>query len=143
MPTNKNDDSLEPAKKTFRKHHGRDWVALRSPNDPPEAEELFRLRIKHTYGDSWSRPGLDLKTKSLVTLALLISQGAGHEFKTHIRGAHNLGITKAEIVELMIHLLAYVGAPRTVTATQLAQEVWAEMGPEGPVRAGTGKRAAK
>lgn len=123
-------DPLALAKATFRKHHGRDWAALRSPHDPPVADDLFRLRIQHTYGDTWSRPGLDLKAKSLVTLTVLVAQGAGHEFKTHIRGAHHLGITKAEIIELMIHLLAYLGAPRTVTATQLVQEVWAEMAAE-------------
>ncbi len=142
MPSTKA-DPLALAKQTFRKHHGRDWVALRSPNDPPVADDLFRLRIQHTYGDTWSRPGLDLKAKSLITLTVLVAQGAGHEFKTHIRGAHHLGITKDEIIELMIHLLAYVGAPRTVTATQLAQEVWAEMAAEHAAREGTKAGAAK
>jgi len=95
-----------------------------SPGDPANAHDLTRLVTEHCFSDSWSRPGLPLKTKSLLTIAILTTLGNPEELKGHIRGALNIGITKEEIVELLIHTLAYTGAPRTVTAFRVAKEVF-------------------
>ncbi len=97
------------------------------PGDPENAKDLTRLVTEHCFSDSWSRPGLPLKTKSLLTIAILTTLGNPEELKGHIRGALNIGITKEEIIELLIHTLAYTGAPRTVTAFRVAKEVFSDV----------------
>ncbi len=64
-----------------------------SPGEPENAKDLHALVTEHCFADSWSRPGLDIKTKSLLTLAILTTLGAQNELRGHIRGALNLGIT--------------------------------------------------
>ncbi len=113
--------------KTLAKVTGRRRGPTVRPEEPPSAEGLHRLFVEHCYGDSWSDPVLDLRTKSLVTVAVLTTLGAQRELKLHIRGAHNLGVSKDEIVALLKHLAAYCGVPRTVHATAMAQEAWREM----------------
>lgn len=109
------------------------------PEEPPSAMELHRIFVEHCYGDSWSRPGLDMRTKSLVTVAVLTALGAHNELRLHIRAAHRLGISKDEIVALLVHLAAYCGVPRTVHATTMAREAWREMDAEQAASA-RGKR---
>lgn len=106
---------------------GRDRGPQPAPEEPPSAKELHRIFLEHCYGDSWARPGLDMKTKALVTVAVLATLGAERELKVHIRGAHNMGATKDELVDLLIHIAAYSGTPRAVHATTMAREVWREM----------------
>jgi len=94
---------------------------------PSEAGQDFaRLAVEHCYGDAWARPGLDLKTRSLLTLTVLASLGNEHELKLHVQGALNLGHQPDDLVELFIHLMPYIGVPRVVTAMRLAGEVFRE-----------------
>ena len=95
------------------------------PGDPENVKDLARMVTEHCFSDSWSRPGLPLKTKSLLTIAILTTLCNPDELKAHIRAALNIGITKEEIIELLIHTLAYTGAPRTSTAFRVAKEVFA------------------
>ncbi len=97
------------------------------PEEPPSAVDLHHIMVEHCYGDSWSRPGLDMKTKALVTVAILATLGAQRELGVHIRGAHNVGVTKDELVDLLIHIAAYSGVPRAAHATSIARDVWREM----------------
>ncbi|NQZ95640.1 MAG: carboxymuconolactone decarboxylase family protein [Myxococcales bacterium] len=95
---------------------------------PSEAGlDFARLCVEHCYADAWSRKGsLDLKTRSLITLTALASQGATEELKLHVRGALNLGHAPDDVVELFIHLIPYLGVPRVVQAMRCAGEVLRE-----------------
>jgi 4-carboxymuconolactone decarboxylase len=93
---------------------------------PSNIDDLGRLVIEHVFADSWGRPGLDLRTKSFITLGILIAQGSGHALERNFHAALNLGITKEEIVEVLIHALVYCGGPRTNEATSLARQVFAQ-----------------
>ena len=93
---------------------------------PSNIDDLARLVIEHVFADSWGRPGLDLRTKSFLTLGFLIAQGSGHALERNFHAALNLGITKEEIVEVLIHTLVYCGGPRTNEATSLARRVFAQ-----------------
>ena len=75
------------------------------------------------WGDVWQRPGLELKTRSMITLAMLIAMGKQHELKGHVRGALNNGVTPAELQEVLLHAAVYCGVPSAVEAFRTAAEV--------------------
>ena len=75
------------------------------------------------WGDVWQRPGLELKTRSMITVAMLIAMGKQHELKGHVRGALNNGVTPAELQEVLLHAAVYCGVPSAVEALRTAAEV--------------------
>ncbi|MGQ0711592.1 MAG: carboxymuconolactone decarboxylase family protein [Rhodoferax sp.] len=75
------------------------------------------------WGDVWLREGLDLKTRSLVTLAMLTALGRSHELKGHVRGALNNGASVQEIQEVLLHATVYCGVPAASEAFRAAAEV--------------------
>ena len=75
------------------------------------------------WGDVWQRPGLELKTRSMITVAMLIAMGKQNELKGHVRGALNNGVTPAELQEILLHAAVYCGVPSAVEAFRTAAEV--------------------
>ena len=99
----------------------------RYPNLPTEqADDVGRKLTEYCFGDTWGRPGshLDLKTRRLLTLAALTALGRERQLRGHIGGALNQGITKEEITETLVHLIAYCGFPAGLTALEIANEVF-------------------
>lgn len=78
------------------------------------------------FGTVWSRPGLPLKIRSLIVLAMLTALNRPQEIKTHIRGALNNGCTKEEILEVFYQAAAYLGLPAAKTGLYTAKEFFAE-----------------
>lgn len=78
---------------------------------------------EHAWGSTWQREGLDLKTRSLITIAMLAALKAPHELKGHVRGALNNGATIEEIREVLLHSAVYCGAPAAQEAIRAAKEV--------------------
>src|SRR6218665_3822180 len=68
------------------------------------------------WGEAWTRPGLDRHTRSCITIALLTALRAEHELPLHIRGALNNGVTREEILEVLIHTAVYAGVPAANSA---------------------------
>jgi len=81
------------------------------------------------FGEIWQRPGLDVKTRSLVTLAMLTATGRTQEIKIHVRGALVNGCTPLELRELFVHAFAYCGIPLMVDAMRACEEVLNEKAP--------------
>ncbi|MBT2337951.1 MULTISPECIES: carboxymuconolactone decarboxylase family protein [Pseudomonas] len=77
----------------------------------------------HAWGSVWSREGLPLKTRSLITLAALTALKCPQELKGHVRGALNNGCTVEEIREALLHCAVYAGVPAAIDAFRAAQEV--------------------
>jgi 4-carboxymuconolactone decarboxylase len=77
----------------------------------------------NAWGNVWQRQGLDLKTRSLITVAMLTAQGKHQELKAHVRGALTNGATPEEIRELMLHATVYCGFPTAIDAFRSAAEV--------------------
>jgi alkylhydroperoxidase/carboxymuconolactone decarboxylase family protein YurZ len=77
------------------------------------------------FGTIWSRPGLPIKLRSLLTMTALMALGRGPELRLHMRGALNLGIPPEEIKELIIHVSQYSGVPTAVEAIRAFNEVTA------------------
>ena len=89
----------------------------------PFPEPLQELVTRHAWGNTWQRPGLDLRTRSIVTVSMLVALGRVHELKTHVRGALNNGVTKTELQEILLHASVYCGFPAAVDAFRAAAEV--------------------
>jgi 4-carboxymuconolactone decarboxylase len=83
---------------------------------------------QYCWGDTWNRPGLDRRSRSMINLAMLTILNRPHEFKAHVRGAINNGLTKEDIREVLMHTAIYVGIPATLDSVRLAREVFKEMG---------------
>jgi 4-carboxymuconolactone decarboxylase len=84
------------------------------------------------WGDVWTRPGLDRRTRSLVTLAMLTALNRMTEFGVHVRGARRNGCTEQEIQEVLLQAAAYCGAPAGLEAFRVAEKVLAEFRSEIP-----------
>ena len=81
----------------------------------------------HAWAASWGRPGLEKKTRSMLNLAMLTALNRPHEFKVHVKGALNNGVSKDEIREILIHAAVYCGAPAALDSARVAKEVFAEL----------------
>lgn len=98
----------------------------RFPNLPPEqADDVQRKLMEFCFGDTWGREGshLDLKTRRLLTIAALVAQGKERQLRGHLAGALEQGITPEELVEAIVHLIAYLGFPAGLTALEIANDV--------------------
>jgi 4-carboxymuconolactone decarboxylase len=82
---------------------------------------------RYCFGDTWSRPGLDRKTRSLITLAALTAMVRPNQLKNHVRGALANGATREEIQEVLLHTVVYAGVPAGVEAFTAAGEVLKEL----------------
>ena len=91
------------------------------------APDLGRYIVEFGFGDIYSRPGLDLRSREIATVAALTAMGnAAPQPKVHINAALNVGVSQAEIVEIIIQMVAYAGFPAALNAMALAKEVFAE-----------------
>jgi 4-carboxymuconolactone decarboxylase len=96
-----------------------------------EADEFTRpmqeLVTEYCWGEIWTRPGLDRRTRSFLNLAMLTALNRPHEIKLHVRGALNNGVTKDELMEVFLQSAIYCGVPAALDAMRVAKEVFAEM----------------
>ena len=96
----------------------------------PIMEKYGELTQEFLFGMLWTRPGLDLKTRTLICVISDASTGRMPELKVHLRFARNHGWSEDELVESLLHLFGYVGAPLVREAMIAAKEVFAELRPE-------------
>ena len=89
----------------------------------PFTTPLQELVTNHAWGNTWQRPGIDLRTRSIVTVSMLVALGRMHELKIHVRGALNNGVTKEELQEIFLHASVYCGFPAAVDAFRNAADV--------------------
>lgn len=108
---------------TRRQVMGEDFVAHALGNATPFTQPMQHYITRNAWGDVWQRPGLDLKTRSLITVAMLTALGKQNELKGHVRGALNNGATPEEIQEVLLHASIYCGVPCAVEAFRSAAEV--------------------
>jgi 4-carboxymuconolactone decarboxylase len=81
---------------------------------------------RSAWGDVWARDGLDRRTRSCITLAVLTTLRAEGEIEMHVRGALRNGVTREEISEVLLHTAVYAGAPAANSAFAVAQSVFNE-----------------
>lgn len=93
----------------------------------PIMRKFIDVAAETIFGTLWTRPGLDLKTRTLVTLVSDAATGRLPELAIHLRMALRQGWTEEEMTEVLIHLMGYVGAPLTRDALLTARDVFAEV----------------
>lgn len=90
--------------------------------------ELENYIVEFAFGDIYSRKGLSLAQKTLITIASLASQGLAPQIKLHIHTGLTAGLTARDIINAIIHLLPYTGFPKVLNALKVAKEVFIERG---------------
>lgn len=90
-------------------------------------EEFQDMITRHAWGEIWTRPGLPRKTRSLLTLAMMVALNRGDEFRMHVRAAFHSGVTQRQIKEVLLQAAVYCGVPAANSAFHIAEEVFAEM----------------
>ena len=99
---------------------GDDYVA------PARGDDFWDMTVSHVFGDVWSRPGLELRERSMITCAVLTALGKEMQLKAHLRGALHAGISREAVEEMMIHVAHYAGWPTGVNGLRVAREVFDE-----------------
>lgn len=102
---------------------GGDYVDGALSKATPFSAPLQELVTRHAWGNTWQRTGIDLRTRSIVTVSMLVALGRMHELKVHVRGALNNGVTPQELQEIFLHASVYCGFPAAVDAFRTAAEV--------------------
>jgi 4-carboxymuconolactone decarboxylase len=96
------------------------------------APDFARYVIEFPFGDIYSRPGLDLKTREIAVVAGLTALGnAAPQLKVHIHGALNVGCTRQEVVEVIMQMAVYAGFPAALNGLFAAKEVFKERDESG------------
>lgn len=108
-------------------HVARATAAI-TPFDRPFQEFITRT----AWGGVWTRPGLDRRTRSLLTIGLMAALGHHEELKLHVRASRNTGATPDDIAEVLIQVAAYAGIPAANSAVRIAKETFREMDAKEP-----------
>ena len=87
-------------------------------------EPLQDLITRYAWGEIWSRPGLPRKTRSLLTLSMLVALNRSDEFRMHVKAALSIGVSRDEIQELLLQAAIYCGVPAANSAFHDAEEVF-------------------
>jgi len=129
---NAHNELFQAGEKVRRKVLGDAWVDGNMKSDTTEfMASMQHLATEAAWGTIWTRPGLELKQRSLIVIALLMSQGKEAEFAGHLRGAVINGCTELEIQEAMLQTSIYCGIPTGVSMFRVADRVITQLKEEG------------
>src|SRR5690242_4240771 len=84
------------------------------------------LITRYAWGEIWARPGLPRKTRSMITIAMMVALNRTEELKLHLRASINTGVSREELQEVLLQTAIYCGVPAANHAFQIAKEVFAE-----------------
>lgn len=101
----------------------------RKPDRGYIPEEFFEKTVERVYGELWTRPGLTLEERSMITVAVLATQGKSFELGLHIRGAKNLGFSRQKLEEMMTHIAHYCGWPTALQGFKGVDQVYSPKEP--------------
>ena len=93
--------------------------------------DFQRFITEAAWGSVWTRPGLDRKTRHLLTIAMLATLGNHEELAMHIRATRNTGVTREEVKEVLLQVAVYAGIPAANAAVAVAKRVYEEMDEKG------------
>ena len=88
--------------------------------------DFYDLITRYAWGEIWTRPGLNQKTRSLLTISMLVALNRNDELRLHLRAALKNGVTPDEIREVLLHSAIYCGAPAANSAFHIASEILKE-----------------
>jgi len=120
-------ERFEKGKAVREKVLGAAHVARTAANRTPFNADFQDFLMEYSWGVIWSRPGLDHKTRSMITIAMLVAMGRMDELKLHIRATRNTGVSRDEVKEIMMQAALYAGVPVAFGAFQIAAQLFEEM----------------
>ncbi|MDA0168840.1 4-carboxymuconolactone decarboxylase [Solirubrobacter taibaiensis] len=120
------DPRYEAGMKVRREVLGDEHVDRATDNATDFTRPFQEYITRSAWGEAWTRPGLDRKTRSCITLAILTALRAENEIPMHVRAAKRNGLTDEEILEVLIHTAVYAGVPAANSAVAIANKTLAE-----------------
>ena len=120
------DDAYEAGMKARREVLGDEHVDRAIEGSTEFTADFQDFITRYAWGSVWTRDGLDRRTRSCNTLAVLTALGREHEIALHVRAARTNGLTPEEISEVLLHTAVYAGVPAANAAYAIAQRVLAE-----------------
>ena len=121
------DDAYDTGMRVRRDVLGDAHVARSEAAKDEFTADFQRFITETAWGSVWSRPGLDRKTRSMLTIALLAALGRYDELRLHVRATKNTGVSQAEVAEILMHAAVYAGIPAANSAFHHASDVYAEL----------------
>ncbi|UCD82845.1 MAG: 4-carboxymuconolactone decarboxylase [Desulfobacterales bacterium] len=123
MPDDRFKEGMAIRKSVLGKRHVERAEANKSDFDA----DFQRFITETAWGSVWARPGLEKKTRHLVTIAMLAALGKHEELALHIRATRNTGVTRNEVKEILLQVAVYAGIPAANAAIAIAKQMYAEM----------------
>jgi 4-carboxymuconolactone decarboxylase len=123
VPDEKYEKGMQIRKSVLGKTHVERAEANKSEFDA----DFQRFITEAAWGSVWTRPGLDRKTRHLLTIAMLATLGNHEELAMHIRATRNTGVTREEVKEVLLQVAVYAGIPAANAAVAVAKRVYEEM----------------
>lgn len=123
-----NNDALEAGVQLRRDIFGAEVTDQQLAKSNEFTRPMQDVVSKYCFGETWSRDGLSLRERSMITLSALCAMGREHELKIHVKGALANGVTPLEIRELLLHTMVYAGVPLGVSGIINAAQSLAEEG---------------
>ncbi len=120
------DQKYEEGMRVRRAVLGDEYVDRAEANKTPFDADFQRFITETAWGSVWARPGLDRKTRHLLTIAMLAALGREHELEVHLRATRNTGVTPNEVKEVLLQVAVYAGIPAANSASAIAKKVYAE-----------------
>lgn len=117
------EERVRKAWEVIRQMHGDSYQVAEVPKELGE-EEFMRILPSYAFGEIYQRPGLELPTRSLLTMAILTALGRPRQLRAHIRSARHQNISRQQIIEVMIHTAVYAGFPAAIEGLITAREVF-------------------
>ena len=121
------DDLFEKGMAVRKAVLGEEYVARAEANKTEFDLDWQRFVAEHAWGAVWTRPGLEKRSRSMITIAMLAALGRLEEMGAHIRATRNTGVTKEEVKEVLLQVAVYAGAPAANSAFAVAKRVYKEM----------------
>jgi len=121
-------DMRETGRSILREVIGQDYFDRRETSTHAFNADARRLSEEYCFGEIWSRPGLDRKTRSLLCVAMMVALNRQHELRIHLGTALTNGATADEVKEVLLQSIIYCGLPAGLEGFRVAEEVLAERG---------------
>jgi 4-carboxymuconolactone decarboxylase len=121
------DAELDQGMAVRRQVLGDDHVDRANANRTPFTEDFQDFITRYAWGRVWTRPGLDRRTRSCITVAMLVALGRHEELAMHVRGAIRNGVTKEELREVLLQTAVYAGVPAANSAFAIANRTLQEI----------------
>ena len=122
-----NNEKFEKGLKLRKQVLGAEYVEKSMASADSFSMPMQELSTEYCWGHVWTRPGLALRDRSLINIAMISALNRPHELKLHVKAALNNGLSRDEIREVILQVAVYCGVPAGIDSTRIAREAFAEL----------------